>query len=61
MGYVVEVLTARGWRKVRGSEGGPWRTLDRAQRVATYRENAERRESSTEGLPHRVTERDESE
>jgi hypothetical protein len=55
--YVVEVLTGRGWRKVRGPEGGPWRTRDRAERIAQGREASDRRTSSTEGLPHRVVQR----
>jgi hypothetical protein len=58
MTYVVEVYSNGHWRKVRGPEGGPWSTKDRAQRIADARERAERRESSTDGLPHRVTERE---
>jgi hypothetical protein len=56
MTYTVQVLSGGKWRKVRGLEGGPWRTRDRAERIAHYRQNAERRTSSTEGLPHRVVE-----
>lgn len=56
--YVVEVRTRGQWRKVRGAEGGPWNTRDRAERIAEARESATPRGlSSTEGLPHRVTER----
>lgn len=52
--YVVQVWNGRTWRKVRGPEGGPWLTRDRAERIAAARQNAERRASSTDGLPHRV-------
>lgn len=55
--YVVEALSNGTWRKVRGLEGGPWATFDRADRIARGRENSPRRSSSTEGLPHRVSER----
>ena len=58
MSYVVEVKSNGKWRKVRGGEGGPWSTYDRAERIARFRELATPRGlSSTEGLPHRVTER----
>lgn len=56
-GFVVEVWNGRRWAKVRGPEGGPWQTRDRAERIAASRENSERRASSTEGFPHRVAER----
>lgn len=53
--YIVQVQNRSGrWVKVRGVEGGPWSRRDRAERIAESRENAERRSSSTEGLPHRV-------
>lgn len=54
--FVVQVWNGRAWRKVRGLEGGPWSKRDRAVRVAEARERAERRSSSTEGMPHRVVE-----
>lgn len=56
MSYIVQVYSAGRWAKVRGVEGGPWRTRQRAERIAAGRENAECRTSSTEGLPHRVIE-----
>jgi hypothetical protein len=56
MKFVVQVYNGKRWAKVRGHEGGPWSTQDRAERIARSREAAERRESSTEGLPHRVVE-----
>lgn len=56
MKYVVQVWNGSRWAKVRGPEGGPWNTRDRAERIADGRERAERRQSSTEGLPHRVVE-----
>jgi hypothetical protein len=52
--YVIQVLSGGRWRKVRGAEGGPWVRRDRAERLASARERMPRRESSTEGLPHRV-------
>lgn len=52
--FVVEVWNGRSWRKVRGPEGGPWRSFDRADRIARGRQDSPRRSSSTEGLPHRV-------
>jgi len=52
--YIVQVWNGRSWRKVRGLEGGPWLRRDRAERLAASRELAERRTSSTEGMPHRV-------
>jgi len=54
--FIVQVQVNGRWRKVRGVEGGPWNTRDRAERVAFYRGRAKRRTSSTEGLPHRVVE-----
>jgi hypothetical protein len=54
--YVVQAFNGKRWAKVRGAEGGPWTNRARAERVARSREAAERRESSTEGLPHRVVE-----
>lgn len=54
MRFVVQAWNGRTWRKVRGAEGGPWTTFDRAKRIADARQNAKRRPSSTEGLPHRV-------
>jgi hypothetical protein len=54
--YVVQVWNGKRWAKVRGDEGGPWNTRDRAERIADAREHAERRPSSTEGMPHRVVE-----
>jgi hypothetical protein len=56
--FVVQVYNGKRWAKVRGHEGGPWSTRDRAERIARSREAAERRESSTEGMPHRVAEVD---
>lgn len=57
--YIVEVQSRSGrWAKVRGVEGGPWNTRDRAERIARARENARPTSlSSSEGRPHRVTER----
>jgi hypothetical protein len=56
--YVVEVWNGRRWSKVRGSEGGPWRRRQHAERIAEARTHAARRSlSSTEGMPHRVSER----
>lgn len=56
--YVVEAQAEDGtWRKVRGCEGGPWNTQGRAERIAWGREAAPPRSSSSEGRPHRVTER----
>jgi hypothetical protein len=56
--FVVEVYSRGRWAKVRGAEGGPWRTRQRAERIAEARQNATPRGlSSTEGLPHRVAER----
>ena len=57
MTFVVEVWNGRRWAKVRGPEGGPWSLKSRAERIAEGRQNAPRRASSTDGLPHRVTER----
>jgi hypothetical protein len=54
--YVVQVWNGRRWSKVRSGEGGPWSTRDRAERQARSRERMPRRESSTEGYPHRVVE-----
>jgi hypothetical protein len=54
--FVVQVWNGKRWAKVRGGEGGPWSTRDRAERIATSRQAAERRSSSTEGMPHRVVE-----
>lgn len=54
--FVVQVWNGKRWSKVRGPEGGPWRTHDRAERIAQGRENSERRPNSTEGMPHRVIE-----
>jgi hypothetical protein len=47
--FYVEVNTGRGWRKVRGAEGGPWSTFGRADRLAKARERLGRRSSSSEG------------
>lgn len=56
--YVVQVFSGGRWAKVRGSEGGPYSLRSRAERIAEARQNAEPRGlSSTEGLPHRVIER----
>lgn len=55
-GYVVQAWNGRTWRKVRGGEGGPWTTQQRAELIAAAREAAPRRSSSTEGMPHRVAE-----
>lgn len=52
--YVVQVWNGRRWAKVRGAEGGPWTLRSRAERVARSRQEAPRRSSSTEGMPHRV-------
>jgi hypothetical protein len=55
--YVVQVFSAGRWAKVRGNDGGPWRTRGRAERIAELRQDAEPVGlSSTEGKPHRVTE-----
>lgn len=57
--FVVEVYSGDRWAKVRGSEGGPYSLRSRAERIAEGRENAKPRGlSSTEGLPHRVVERE---
>lgn len=54
--YHVEVWNGSRWTKVRGGEGGPWLRRSRAQRIADSRERLPLRESSTEGMPHRVRE-----
>lgn len=56
--YIVQALSNGKWRKVRGYEGGPWTLRSRAERCARLREALPRRSSSTEGMPHRVVERD---
>lgn len=56
--FVVEVWNGKRWAKVRGDEGGPWDYRGRAERIARAREAAERRTSSTEGMPHRVRQLD---
>lgn len=54
--FVVQVWNGTRWAKLRGNQGGVWMTRERAERVATSREAMPRRESSTEGMPHRVVE-----
>lgn len=55
MSYVVQQFDGKRWAKVRGPEGGPWSTRDRAERIAQGRENATPTSlSSSEGRPHRV-------
>jgi hypothetical protein len=53
-GFVIQVWNGRRWAKVRGVEGGPYLTRDRAERIAASRERQPMRTSSTEGMPHRV-------
>jgi len=55
--YVVQVWNGKRWAKVRGAEGGPWSTKDRAERIAFHREHCTAgviRPHTTEGRPHRV-------
>jgi len=52
--WIVQAWNGRTWRKVRGVEGGPYLTRQRAERIAASRADCPRRESSTEGNAHRV-------
>jgi hypothetical protein len=52
--WIVQAWNGRTWRKVRGVEGGPYLTRQRAERIAASRADSPLRESSTEGMSHRV-------